>query len=172
VARSLLVQIFQSKLANDVNSSCFGNPIALDKSTVAAMGWSDQVHANRIQSTSRKNHSSHSNIPCPRPRKPNAGILPIALVAGAASSAIWWRKGGHEKFKGMDPVGEITAFFKRLFGGSGKKLTQRQSSNWKENRPGNMAAAAATQRAQVSFLFFLRIPSMEVVFFSCSWIIC
>jgi hypothetical protein len=141
------------KLGIDVKNSCYENRKDLDQSTVAAMGWSDQVHASRIQSTSRKIQSSQSNIPTPRPRKPNSSVLPIALVAGAVSSALWWRKGGHEKFKGKDPVGEIASFIKRLFGGSGKRLTQRQSGNWKANRPGNMAAAAATQRAQASSFF-------------------
>lgn len=144
-----------------------------DRPTVAAMGWSDQVHANRIQSTNRKNHSLQSNIPTPTPRKPNASVFPIALVAGAVSSAIWWRKAGHKNFKGKDPVGELAAFVKRLLGGSGKKLAQSQSGNWKSNRPGNMAAAAATQRAQVSLLIFLGngLPFMRVFTFSCSWII-
>jgi hypothetical protein len=117
------------------------------------MGWSDQVHANRIQSTSRKNQTSKHNISNPQPRKPNASVLPIVIVAGAASSAIWWRKGGHKHFNGVDPLGEIIAFVKGLFRGPGKRLTQSNSGNWKANRPGNMAAAAAAQRAQVRFYF-------------------
>jgi hypothetical protein len=116
------------------------------------MGWSDQVHANRFQTTNRKNQaSSQHSISTPQPRKPNASVFPIALVAGAAASSIWWRKGGHKKLQGVDPLQEIVAFVKRLFGGSGKRLTQNQSGNWKGSRPGNMAGAAAAQRAQVSF---------------------
>ncbi len=119
---------------------------------LAAMGWSDQVHATRIQSASKKNLSSQHQISTPQPRKPNAGLLPIALVAGAAASTIWWRKGGHKNFQGVDPLREITAFIKRLFAGPGRKLTQAKSGNWKGNKPTNMAGAAAAQRAQVSFL--------------------
>lgn len=115
------------------------------------MGWSDEVHANRIQTTNRKNQTSQHRIATPQPRKPNASVLPIALVACAAATTIWWRRGGHENFQGVDPLQEITAFLKRLFGGPGKRLSQSKSGNWKASRPGNMAGAAAAQRAQVSF---------------------
>ena len=118
------------------------------------MGWSEEVHANRIQLPNRKKQSSQHNIASPQPRKPNASLLPIVLVAGAASSALWWRKGGHKNFNGVDPLREITAFLRRLFKGPGKRLTQSQSGNWKATRPGNMAAAAATQRAQVRMIYF------------------
>ena len=117
------------------------------------MGWSDEVHANRMQLARRKNGSQPQyHLSTPQPRKSNAGSLPIVLITGAVASAMWIKKNGSRLSGGRDPLAQLGNFFKRLIGGSGRKLTNKQSqtsTQWKNSRPGSMAAAAAAQRAQV-----------------------
>lgn len=116
------------------------------------MGWSEEVHASRMASAPRKRQSSH--LPLPQPRKPNAGIFPIAVVAAAGTGALLMRKNGVKLPVGCDPLARLVGFLQRLLGGGGRKVSDGKrkggSTKWKQARPQEMAAAAAATRAQSS----------------------
>ena len=119
------------------------------------MGWSQEVHASRVQSTPRKKIQSQPHLPLPKPTKTNAGLFPIIFVVGAISTSLWWRKSSHNLGGGQEPLAAVGKFFQRLLGGPGKRTGKSRNDQWKGTRPASMAAAAAAQREQVSFTFYI-----------------
>lgn len=117
------------------------------------MGWSDEVHASRIQASRKKQVSHHRSLPPPQPKKANSGLVPIAVVAAAGAGALIARKNGVKLLGDGDPLARLGSFLQRLLGGGGRKLTEGKrkanSTQWKQSRPQDMAAAAAAARAQV-----------------------
>jgi hypothetical protein len=115
------------------------------------MGWSDEVHASRVQSAPRKKQSQGRF----QGKQPNAGLIPIAVVAAAGAGTLLARRNGVNLLGDGDPLARLGAFLQRLLGGGGRKLSngKRKSgttTQWKSSRPQDMAAAAASARAQVS----------------------